>query len=118
LTGGGADPNAEEVHTFPFAFNTASPATVFNIPAGARILTIGLQIGTAFDDPSATIKIGDAGQDDRLMTVAQNVPSEIGEYESNPIYQYVSATNILLTISPGTSTQGSGVVIVEFNLNT
>ncbi len=115
--GGGADPNAEEIRTFPFSYNSSSPVTIIAIPAGARILDVGIQITTAFDDPAATLKIGDFTVTDRLMLVSENVPDEVGEYEAHHPYQYVGVDNILLTIAPGISTQGAGIVYIEYNLN-
>lgn len=116
-TGGGVGPEAEEIHTFAFNFSTPSPATLFSIPANGRILTVGIQITTAFDDAAASLSIGDGGNPSRLMTMNQNIPSEIGESESHVGYQYVASTPILLTISPGISTQGAGVAYIVFNTN-
>lgn len=116
--GGGAGPEAEEIHTYAFSYTTPSPATVFTIPASGRILSVGIQITTAFDDLSATLSVGDGGNTSRLMSASQNIPSEIGESESHIGYQYVASTPILLTINPGTSTQGSGVVYIVYNTNT
>lgn len=116
--GGPVDPNAEEIRTVSFAYNNASPKLVFPIPAGARIVFSQIQITTPFDDPAATLKLGDTGLVDRLMTADQNVPSEVGEYESHVGYQYPTLTNINLTIAPGISTQGAGIVVIAYNLNT
>ena len=116
--GGGVGPEAEEVHTYAFSYTTSSPATVFSIPATGRILTVGLQITTAFDDAATTLIVGDGGNSSRLMNSSQNIPTEIGESESHIGYQYVASTPILLTISPGASTQGSGVVYIVYNTNT
>lgn len=115
--GGGSDPNAEEIKTFPFAYNSSSPLTVLSIPAGARIIKTTIQLQTTFNDAAATLKIGDAVVNDRLMTVDQNIPNEIGEYQSTTPYQYVAITNLNLYMNPGTSTQGAGVVVIEYNLN-
>jgi hypothetical protein len=116
--GGGAGPEAEEIFTFAFNHTTPSPASAFSIPAGGRILTVGLQITTAFDDPASTLTIGDGGNPSRLMSAAQNIPYEMGESESHVGYQYAASTAILLTITPGASTQGSGVMYIVYNTNT
>lgn len=116
--GGGAGPEAEEIHTFAFSYTTPSPAIAFTIPASGRILSVGVQITTAFDDAATTISVGDGGNTSRLMNSSQNIPTEIGESESHIGYQYVASTPILLTLSPGASTQGSGVVYIVYNTNT
>jgi hypothetical protein len=52
------------------------------------------------------------------MSAAQNIPYEMGESESHVGYQYAASTAILLTITPGASTQGSGVMYIVYNTNT
>ena len=115
--GGGTDPNAEEIRTMSFGYNDSSPKLVFPIPAGARIVFTQIQITTAFNDAAATLKLGDAGLDDRLMSTDENIPSETGEYESHLGYQYAAITNVNLIINKGLSTQGAGVVVIAYNLN-
>ena len=115
--GGGTDPNAEEIRTMSFAYNDASPKLVFPIPAGARIVFTQIQITTPFDDAAATLTVGDAGDTDRLLTADQNIPNQLGEYEAHTGYQYVAITNVNLIIIPGISTQGAGVVVIAYNLN-
>lgn len=115
--GGGSSADAEEIKTLAFSFSTSSPATILAIPAGGRIISVGVQITTPFDDASSLITIGDAGNTSRLMAANQNIPNEIGESESHVGYQYVALSSIILTIVPGASTQGSGVAYVVYNLN-
>lgn len=115
--GGGTDPNAEEIRTASFGFSDASPKLIFPIPAGARIVFVQIQITTTFNDAAATLTIGDATLNNRLMTTDQNIPTEIGEYESHIGYQYVASTNINLYINKAGATQGAGVVVIAYNLN-
>jgi hypothetical protein len=56
--GGGVGPEAEEIHTFAFSYTTPSPATAFTIPASGRILSVGIQITTAFDDAATALTVG------------------------------------------------------------
>lgn len=115
--GGGTDPNAEEIRTMSFGYNDASPKLVFPIPAGARIVFCQIQITTPFDDAAATLTLGDSGDASRLMSADQNMPDQLGEYESHVGYQYGSITNVNLTINKLSSTQGAGVVVIAYNLN-
>lgn len=116
--GGGSTPDyVEEIKTFPFAFNSGSPLVVLAIPTGARIIKCGIQITTVFDDASATLKVGDSVVDDRLMQIGENDPTTLASWEAHHPHQYGSMTNILLTIAPGISTQGAGVVYIEYNIN-
>jgi|ERR1035437_8036119 hypothetical protein len=112
-----AIPYAEEIFTMPFSFNDASPKSIFIIPAGARIVSVKICITTAFNDPHATLAIGDIGTTNRLMTRLQNIPSEIGDNESNVPFTYVLATQLILLSDPQGSSTGSGYVVIIYNLN-
>lgn len=115
-------PYAEEIQTFPFSFNTTvdgfAQVDIFTIPAGARIVSARIELTTAFDSLTATLDIGDAVINNRLMNANQNIPSELGVYEANVAYTYVAATIIKLHINPSGSTMGEGYVVIEYNLNT
>lgn len=116
--GGGGSADAEEIKTFAFNYNDASPVTCFQIPANGRILETRIIMTVPFTNPSATLTVGDALDPDRLMLANQNIPDEVGEYVSSTYYRPLVDTDILLTISVGLETQGQGVVVVVYNLNT
>lgn len=98
----------------PFAFGDASPKTIFTVPGGTVITEVMLVIITAFTDAAATLTVGDSGQNDRLMAAADSLPSQAGTYGVDPAYTYIASTPILLTIAPGTSVAGSGLVIINY----
>src|ERR1035437_6448772 len=112
-----AIPYAEEIFTMPFSFSDASPKPIFIIPAGARIVSVKIAITQAFNDPLATLTIGDAGSPDRLMKAINNIPSEIDDNEADVPYTYIAATQLILTINPLASTVGAGYVVIMYNLN-
>lgn len=110
--------NVDEIRTLSFSFDSPSPLTIFNIPAGAKIISAKISITTAFDIFSnARLKIGDAGLVDRLMTIDENVPTILGDNEAHHPYVYPADTDIILTITPGTTTNGAGYAVVIYNLN-
>lgn len=98
---------------FPFSWGDASPASVVVAPSGKLVYQVQLHIYTSFDGVSPTLQVGDVGQADRLMSAAQNDPTETGTYSSSPAKIYGSDTSVLLTINPGTgATAGSGLLIL------
>lgn len=97
-----------------FAYGDASPSRLFTLPAGKTVFTVIVVIQQRFNGTGATLKVGDAVDDDRLMATNQNDPTVIAEYETNPGYTYSTPTDLLLTINPGSgATNGSGYVLIE-----
>jgi hypothetical protein len=68
-----------------------------------------------FNDANSKLKVGTLAQDDKYMDDTENVPTEIGENESNP-YELLSIdTDVYVTIIPAAATQGEGVVMIEYD---
>jgi len=107
---------AEEIQTQEFTFTSGSFA-MFTIPANSKIASIAIQVEVPFDDSSATIIIGDSGTSDRLMPASKNSLSEGGVYQTFPVYEYPTATAILVVVTPGTSSVGSGYITIMHNSN-
>ena len=100
----------------PFSFADASPKKVFTLPANALIVTTQIKIDVAFDDPLATLSIGDLGTADKYMKTTENDPTNLAEYETNPSEFNAVAKDVYLSLSAGTSIQGSGYVVLEYGL--
>jgi len=98
-----------------YSFNFTSPHIVDLdlVPANTTISRITVYVDTPFDDPTANIMVGDAAQDSRLVKPTEVYLGEEGIYEIVSGYTYTSSTQILLTVNPFTSTQGSGRVWLE-----
>ena len=95
----------------PFSWGDASPKAIATVTG--VVVTSSIVVMTGIDSASQ-LRLGDAAANDRLMSASQNLPSEPGEYETNPGHSYATATPVSLTISLGTgTTQGSGFVILE-----
>lgn len=107
---------AEEIQTQPFSFTSGSFA-MFTIPANSKIVSIAIEVEVPFDDSAATIIVGDSGTSDRLMPSSKNSLSEGGVYQTFPIYEYPTATPILVVVTPGSSTVGSGYITITHNSN-
>ena len=97
-----------------FAFGDATPKTLVTAGAGKLAYRVAIHISTAFDGSGATLQIGDAGDPARLMAASQNLPGEVGSYETNPNHRYAGSTVLLLTITPGGGvSQGAGIVTLQ-----
>lgn len=100
-----------------FAFNSSSPKSIASVINGERVKKVVIEIVTPFDAPEATISVGHTGSPAFLMDTAQNIPSEIGVYEVAPSFKYGGDDTIKLYISPGGSSQGTGLVYLETERN-
>ena len=97
-----------------FTFATTSPLTIGTIPAGKRVKSVTIVIDTTFDGTAPTLQVGDAGSAGRLHATTSNDPKTGDSYTTTPWYLYAAATAVILTITPDSSAQGAGVVVVEF----
>ena len=100
------------MYSLAFTFATGSPAIVCPLGATAYVLHTRVFISTPFDDPTATIEVGVTGTPDALQDAATNDTATAGTYISDETYPSSGSTNVILTITPATSSVGSGVVFV------
>lgn len=91
-----------------FSFNDVTIAQIGVV--SERIVQVLLGIDVAFNDPAATLKIGDSLMNDRLMGEAANQASSAGIYTTFPNHLYTVPTTINLYINPGLSSVGSGFI--------
>lgn len=102
-----------QTHQVDFDY-TGTAFNMAQIPAGATILQAYVIVFSGFDDGAATLEIGDSADSDGLVpssdaditTAAMNI-NDIGISPG-------AAINPIVTISPGTSTQGEGRVIISY----
>lgn len=102
------------VAEFLFDYGDATPKPLFTISINKIIFQVELVIITPFNDFASSLSVGDAGDTQRLMATTDNLSTIAGTYWSEPGYKYLSATPLILTITPGTSTQGSGLVKIIY----
>lgn len=111
--GGGASDEGETVIRVPFTFASPSPLLLHAIPAASAVNRCALVITTAFDDAAATLAVGTPFSPAVLLATADNVPGALGQYESDSIVPFTPPENLILTLSPGASTQGAGYVLLK-----
>lgn len=98
----------------PFTFSDASPKLVAIIPAGSVVASVDIVILTQFSDTSATLSAGTVANPQELVSTTDVYPASVGTFSTVPGKLYVSETHVVLTITPGTSISGNGMLIIKF----
>jgi hypothetical protein len=95
----------------PFAWGDANPATVGIPLQGQTVFRAEIVITSAFDGAGASLKLGDAGNNERLIAAADVDPAQVAVFETAPAVTFDGLTAVLLTIVPGSAASaGRGVV--------
>jgi hypothetical protein len=97
-----------------FNYQSEFPVLLVNVEAGIRVRKVILVVDTAFDDPSSLLSVGHTGNNGGLMSTGDNYPSIEGTYEVEPNFLYGGSDHITFYATVGSSTQGSGTVLLEF----
>lgn len=97
-----------------FDYGDASPKNLVIVAANTVITSVSIIILTPFTDVAATLAIGDAGDPNRLLATTDNAPSVAGTYTVDPAYKYTGSTQLILTINPGTSSAGNGIILLNY----
>ncbi len=95
----------------PFLFSSSSPMILGAVPAGYLFDRSSVLIETAFDDPSATVSFGTSADPGLLLRSADIRAFLQGQYDSEAIAVLDVGDVLLLTVQPGVSTQGSGLLL-------
>jgi hypothetical protein len=101
-----------DIKEISFGYASSTPATIATVREGERVKRVAIQIVSSFDDSASTLSVGHAGNQNALLTVDQNDPTEIGMYEVSPEFKYFGADTIKLYINRAGATTGSGVVFL------
>lgn len=102
-----------EPHEIPFAFGDVIPKLLFMCPPNKVIYSVEIIMKVAFDDVTSTLQVGDTTTVDSLMAADQNAPYIASTFSTSPRVFYGTSTQIELTINAGTSTQGSGLLVIN-----
>lgn len=99
----------------PFTYSSASPAIISKIvPADSTVSKVEIIISTQFNSSNSSISVGTIANTTELVDITDTKPSEIGIYTTFPGITYVSDTHMVLTINPGNSNTGSGILIIYY----
>jgi hypothetical protein len=98
-----------------FGFDSETPVSLGTIAADKVLRSITVQVREAFDDPAATLAVGVDGDPDSLMAESMIIPGQVEAFRALIGTTFEEDTELLLTITPGSSTTGSGYVELEFD---
>lgn len=98
----------------PFNYLTTFPLIITNVPSGAVISSVNLMIFQPFDGTAPVASVGDSTNNQRLLATTDSLLTEAGSYASIPAHLYSTSTAISLYLTSGSSTAGSGAVLVQF----
>lgn len=92
------------VESDEITFATATPATLFTVPADTLVLGVICQITEAWDGTGAALDVGVSGTTSRHLATAAITEATLGFYGTalSP-YKYTAQTDLIATITPGTS---------------
>jgi hypothetical protein len=97
----------------PFAFGDASPHIITSIKTGNIVKDAELVIEAAFDDASATLALGTAASPAALLPASKVDPTVECTFATDENYIAPVDETVILTITPGISTSGSGYVLLH-----
>jgi hypothetical protein len=98
--------------TLDFAYNDISPIDFGLLLGGETIIDVDVVIATPFDDPSAMLSVGLASSPGNILPTSAIDPTTAGTYNCGEDFNITGSDAVRLQIVPGSSTQGSGKVIV------
>ena len=96
-----------------FVFDTGASIDFGAVPAGSIVIPRLVSVLTAFDGSSPTIKVGDAGDDDRLIVVGDADLTATGITSIDRPHHYAAETVITATYAADSSTAGAASIVLE-----
>ena len=113
---GTADSATTDAGTLTATFDySAGSVLLGNISEGCKVTSVTVTTNIAFNDNTAEVTVGDAGDNERLMTADENDLLDVFSYESTPSYVYGAGdTDVYAYLSPGTASQGNVTVSVSY----
>ena len=101
--------------SFDLVFGTGAAFDVgATVPANGRVLRVTVSVTQAFNGSAPTLTIGDAGDADRHMTVAEIDLKTIGTYCANVSHLYSVETQMRGTYVADGSSAGAANILVEY----
>ncbi len=96
-----------------FTYTDGPSIIVLSVTDGDTIVDSEVVIETAFDDVAATISLGSVADSSLILSTTENLPSALGNYGNQNNFKFALNEQIRIYINPGTSTQGSGHVLIS-----
>lgn len=91
-----------------------APQVVFTAPGAGRLALVRIQYLQAFNGAGATVVVGTPGDPAAAMPAEWNNPHSVLEYENSPDLLLAEGDTVVLAITPGTASQGEGLLFLTF----
>jgi len=95
----------------PFTFASASPIVLGPITPGTVVYLSQIAIEVAFNDPAATVEFGLLSNPGLFLGPGDVLANFVAQYRNSEALGPAVPDTLILTINPGTSTQGSGFLL-------
>jgi hypothetical protein len=107
-------PVTDTVEEVPFAFNSTTPMVLQQVFPGQVLNRCTILVVTPFDDPAAFIKVGTSFNTSLVLGASDVSLGILGNsYEQAALFPFSITDFLQLTISPGASTQGAGLLLYK-----
>lgn len=106
-------PGGSSLIKVQFTFTDGPSLIILPVSDGVTVVDSEVVIETAFDDVAATLSLGSVADSSLILSTNENKPSDIGNYGNQENFKFAITEQIRLYINPGTSTQGSGHVLIS-----
>lgn len=100
--------------TMNYSYTDPNPLNLVIVPSGSTVTSATVVVVTPFDDVTATISMGDTANANSLLATTDISAQVNGTFTAQPAVRYGADTQLILGITPGTSTQGDGVLVINY----
>lgn len=107
----GAAGDSVPPHTFSWG---DAPQAVFEAPSAGVLTLVRIQMTTPFNGSGASIRVGTSLDSEAVLPAAWNDPYSTNEFENSPDLAMTEGQEVLLSITPGTASEGSGTLYISF----
>jgi len=100
--------------TVDFDYDTGT-ANIGTVSAGARIFSVTVDVPGAWasaDNSTSFVEVGDSNNGARFIRAQDVDVTKSGQYHSQYQYEYESGGDLVMTVTPGSATAGSGTVSI------
>lgn len=111
--GGGGGQGDETVGWLPFAWNTPSPLVLQGVAAGQLLNRVSVLLIVPFngEDPPGTLEVGTLTTPDLVFTSADIDTEVAAQTDSDALELFAANDTLILTIDPGDSSAGNGIIL-------
>lgn len=103
---------SEDAVVVPFTFSSGVVALALIVP-GQTLYRADILIETPFDGAGASVQVGTVGIPGLVLGPSDSLPGVASQYESLAMVVFSAVDNLILTVTSGGSTQGSGRLLYE-----